>query len=126
MEPEEIIGALVVLVKAAERAAPHLKRWWNYQARPFVKSTRTRFVRTRKADSQAITTESSTLIESVSSDASQELVAALEGHRATLMLEVNPSLLDEENLAEIGKILGGSRGSRAPAIEERNGKKDYV
>ncbi|MDX3866815.1 hypothetical protein [Streptomyces europaeiscabiei] len=40
----------------------------------------------------------------------------------TLMLETNPSLLDEETLAEIGKILGGSRVERAPSIEKRNSK----
>lgn len=40
-----------------------------------------------------------------------------------LMLEANPSLLDEETLAEIGKILGGGRVERAPSIEKRNGKK---
>ncbi|MFH9734420.1 hypothetical protein [Streptomyces sp. NPDC017260] len=178
LEPEEIIEALVILIKAAERAAPHLKRWWNDQARPFMQSTRNRLARTRKTDSQAIAPESPTLVESVSSEASQELVASPEGCRAsmssvearerfvaalvarvfseeqlrtlrhariededgplglngvmetltpkriedsvTLMLEANPSLLNEETLAEIGKILGGGRGGRAPSIEKRN------
>ncbi|WOI62329.1 hypothetical protein [Streptomyces fradiae] len=181
LEPEEIIEALVILVKAAERAAPHLKRWWNYQARPFIESTRNRLVRTRKADSQAITPEPSNLVESASSEDSQELATALDGHRVSmssteaqerfiaalvarlfseeqlrilcnariededealqlngptetltpkqvedsiiLMLEANPSLLDEETLAEIGKILGGGRVERAPSIEKRNAKK---
>ncbi|MGW2269638.1 hypothetical protein [Streptomyces yangpuensis] len=178
LEPEEIVELLVILVEAAERAAPHLKRWWNHQVRPFVKSTRSRLARTRKGESRAITPESSALVESVSSEDSQELVAELEGYRVTmrgaearerfvaalvarlfseeqlrilrnariddedgssqlsgvietltpkqvegsiaLMLENNPSLLDEATLAEIWKILGGSQVARLPSIEMRN------
>ncbi|MFJ8495911.1 hypothetical protein ACIRBZ_47460 [Streptomyces sp. NPDC094038] len=183
LEPEDIIEALVILIKAAEWAAPRLNRWWNDRARPFMKSTRNRLARARKADSRAITPEPSALAESVSSQASQELVAALEGYRASmssvesrerfvaalvarlfseeqlrilrnariedeggslelngltdmltpkqfedsikLMLETNPSLLDEETLAKIGKILRGSRVERAPSIGKRNEKKGH-
>ncbi|MFJ3961415.1 hypothetical protein [Streptomyces sp. NPDC090036] len=178
LEPEEIVELLAILVEVAERAAPHLKRWWNDQLRPFVKSTRSRLARTGKDESRAITPESSALVESVSSEDLRELVAELEGHRVamrgvearerfvaalvarlfseeqfrtlrnariededgssrlsgvletltpkqvedsiTLMLEANPSLLDEAKLAEIWKILGGIQVERLPSIEMRN------
>lgn len=183
LEPEEIVEALVILIKAAEWAAPRLKGWWNSQARPFVKSTRDRLAQTRKADSQAITPETSTLVESSSPDDSRELVAALEGYRAsmssvearerfvaallarlfseeqlkilsktriegedgplvlngvvesltpkqvedsiTLMLEINPSSLGEETLADIGKALKEGRVEWAPSIEKRTEEKRH-
>ncbi|MGW2563054.1 hypothetical protein ACWCXB_28175 [Streptomyces sp. NPDC001514] len=182
LEPEEILEALVILIKAAERAAPHLKRWWNDQALPFMKSTRNRLARTRKDDSPDAPTESATLIESVPSEPSQEAIAELEEDRVSmsneeasarfaaalvarlfsdeqmrilrnariendndslelstvekftpqqigdsirLILETNPSLLAEESLAELGKILariqadGGVR-----SIEKRIDQRD--
>ncbi|MER6382527.1 hypothetical protein [Streptomyces sp. NPDC001127] len=184
-EPEfgELLGALALLaaIVALEKAKPHVKRWWNDQARPAMKSTWSRLARTRETDSQTITAESSILLEPVPAESSHELVAALEGHRAsmgsvearerfvaalaamlfseeqlrilrnsriededgplgvdgaietltpkqvgdsiTLILEANPSLLDEETLVEIGEILGGSRVECAPSNEKRNGKK---
>ncbi len=79
LEPEEIVELLAILVEVAERAAPRLKRWWNDQLRPFVKSTRSRLARTGKDESRAITPESSALVESVSSEDLRELVAELEG-----------------------------------------------
>ncbi|MFJ6297529.1 hypothetical protein ACIQJX_29770 [Streptomyces griseoviridis] len=184
LEPEEIVEALVILIKAAEWAAPRLKRWWNSQARPFVKSTRDRLAQTSKADSQTITPETSTLVESASPEASRELVAALEGYRAsmssvearerfvaallarlfseeqlktlrnariegedcplvlngvmesltpkqvedsiTLMLEMHPSLLDEETLADIGKAFKGGRVEWAPSIEKRTERRGTI
>ncbi|RZE62332.1 hypothetical protein C0Q97_04410 [Streptomyces albidoflavus] len=41
----------------------------------------------------------------------------------TLMLEMHPSLLDEETLADIGKALRGGRVEWAPSIEKRTEKK---
>ncbi|MFD8883051.1 hypothetical protein ACFV0H_11045 [Streptomyces erythrochromogenes] len=84
LEPEEIVELLAILLEVAERAAPHLKRWWNDQLRPFVKSTRSRLARTGKDESRAITPESSALVESVSSEDLRELVAELEGHRVAM------------------------------------------
>ncbi|MEU8755313.1 hypothetical protein AB0C88_33035 [Streptomyces chartreusis] len=42
------------------------------------------------------------------------------GESVTLMLEANPSLVDEEKLAEIGKILGRIRVEQEPSIEKGN------
>jgi hypothetical protein len=167
-ELAELLGFLVLLgaIKAAEKAAPHLKRWWNDQALPFTKSTWNRLARTHKADSQAAPTESTTLIGSALAEASQEVISApgedqtnmssaearerfaaalmaklfseeqmrilrnariedengpLElsametltpqqvGDSIKLMLETNPSLFDEETLAELGKALARSQ-----------------
>ncbi|WP_440065583.1 hypothetical protein [Streptosporangium sp. OZ121] len=85
-ELEALLGVLVLLVavKAAEKAAPHLKRWWDDQALPFMKSARSRLARTRKADSQAARTESTTLMGPASAEDSQRVVAGLEGHRVNM------------------------------------------
>ncbi|MEJ8652676.1 hypothetical protein WKI65_32580 [Streptomyces sp. MS1.AVA.3] len=80
-ELEELLVALVFLVK---ETAPHLKKWWNDQAFPFVKSTRERLTRTRKANSQAAPTESTTLMESRPSEASPEVILNLEGDRVRM------------------------------------------
>ncbi|MGI8333686.1 hypothetical protein ACRYCC_27365 [Actinomadura scrupuli] len=87
LEPEEIIEILVILIKASERAAPHLKRWWNDQALPFVKSTRNRLARTRQDNSPDTPSESATLIESVPSEPSQEAIAELEEDRVSMSSE---------------------------------------
>ena len=82
----ELLGALILLgaIKAAEKAAPHLKIWWNDQALPFMRSTWNRLVPTRKADSQSAPTESTTLIGSAPTEASQEVIAALEEYRVSM------------------------------------------
>lgn len=84
LEPEEIVEALVTLIKFAEWTAPHLKRWWNDQALPFMRSTRSRFARTRKDDSPDAPTESAALIESAPSEPSQEGIVELEEDRASM------------------------------------------
>lgn len=84
LEPEEIVEALVILIKFAEWTAPRLKRWWNDQALPFVKSTRNRFARTRKDDSSDAPTESATLIESVPSEPAQEAISELDEDRVSM------------------------------------------
>jgi hypothetical protein len=83
---EELLGALVLLgvIVALEKAKPHVKQWWNDQACPTIKSSWNRLARTREADSQASTAESSTLMESAPEESSQEVVAALEAHRASM------------------------------------------
>jgi len=85
-ELEELLGNLVLLgaIWAAEKAAPHLKRLWNDQARPAIKLTWNRLARTREVDSQAATAESSPLIESAPAESSQEVVAALEAYRDSM------------------------------------------
>ncbi|WP_143677153.1 hypothetical protein [Streptomyces scabiei] len=162
LDPEEIVEALIILIKFAEWTAPRLKDLWNAQALPFIKSTRNRFARTRKTDSPDTPSESATLIESTSSDSPQEVIAKLEEDQVSmsseeasarfaaalmarlfsdeqmrilrsariedegdslelstaenptrqkiaenvrLILEANPSLLTNESLAELGKLL---------------------
>ncbi|WP_440098481.1 hypothetical protein [Streptosporangium sp. H16] len=75
---------LLVAIEAAQQAAPHLKRWWNDQALPFMKSTRNRLARTRKTDNQADPTESTILIGPAPAKAPQEVIAALEQYRANM------------------------------------------
>ncbi|MFD0315608.1 hypothetical protein [Streptomyces flavalbus] len=166
-ELDKLLGALVLLgaIKAAEKAAPHLKRWWNDQALPYMKSARIRLAQARKSDSQAAPTASTTLTESAPAQTPQEVAAIGEDYRASmssteawerfvaalmarlfseeqmrilrnvqikdendplelsavgaltpqlgdsirLMLETNPSLLDEETLAELGRVLARHR-----------------
>ncbi|MFC4607117.1 hypothetical protein ACFO9E_04680 [Streptomyces maoxianensis] len=152
LDPEEVVELLVNLIKAAEWAAPRLKRWWNGQALPLMKSTRSRLVWTRKDDSPEVPVEEPTQEANVelekdrvtmsSEEAAAHFAAALmarlfsddqmrilwnarienendslglsavgyltpqqveDGVR--LILERNPSLLAEDSLGELGKIL---------------------
>lgn len=84
LDPEEIVEALIILIKFAEWTAPRLKKLWNDQALPFIKSTHNRFARTRKADSPDTPSESATLIESTPPDTSQEAIAKLEEERVSM------------------------------------------
>ncbi|MFA1541331.1 hypothetical protein [Actinomadura monticuli] len=86
-EIQKIVAALVVLgtLKAVEKAAPHLRKWWRDQALPFVKSARKRLARVREGDGAQV----ENLIECVPSmlvdappESSGEVVAALEEYRA--------------------------------------------
>ncbi|MGW3926735.1 hypothetical protein ACWECC_01330 [Streptomyces microflavus] len=85
--PEEIVEAMIILIKFAEWTAPRLKKLWNDQALPFIKSTHNRFTQTRKADSPDTPSESATLFESTSPDSSQEAIAKLEEDRVSMSSE---------------------------------------
>ncbi|MER6077040.1 hypothetical protein [Streptomyces sp. NPDC001833] len=87
LELEELLEAVVLLVrviKAAEKAAPHLKRWWNDQALPLMKSTRNKLARTRKAGRQATPTESTTSSGPAPTETSQDVTDAHEKHRSSM------------------------------------------
>ncbi|MFF3753206.1 hypothetical protein ACFYYH_22515 [Streptomyces sp. NPDC002018] len=163
----EVISELLshAIYHAVATAKPHVKRWWKNQALPAIKSRWNRPARTRGTDSQPATAEASTVIEATVVNSSQEVVSALDGHRASMSstearvrlllalaakafseeqvrivssahiedddgfvelaravaeltpqqvanvvktLEANPSFLDDETSAELGKILGGN------------------
>ncbi|CAM5313161.1 hypothetical protein [Streptomyces avidinii] len=177
LDPEEVIEALIILIKVADSAAPHIKRWWNDQALPLMKSTRSRFARNRKNAGRDKPTESTVpLVEPVpsmpsreeidelekehvrmsSEEASARLAAALTAKlfsdeqmrilrsaridnendasessqlgsvlpgqiadHVRLALETNPSLLTEDPLAFLGKILASIQAEDAVHAIER-------
>lgn len=82
----ELVGALVVLavIAAAHKAAPHLKRWWNSKAFPFLKKSRERVTKHRRSKDQVTVVESSTLAQFAPTDSSQEVLTALEDYRASM------------------------------------------
>lgn len=79
-EPGDLLRSLLIIgaILALRAVEPHVKRWWSSQALPTMKSMRNRLARTREADSQVASAESSTLMESAPADASHEVVAPLE------------------------------------------------
>jgi hypothetical protein len=84
-ELEELLGVLVLIfgaIKAAEKAAPYVKRWWNDQALPAIKSTRNRLARTRAADSQATSAELSAF--DAPPESSHEVIAAFDEYSASM------------------------------------------
>jgi hypothetical protein len=85
-ELEELLGALVALavIAAAQKAAPHLKRWWNEQALPFLKGSQQRLAKGRSAKHEATAAESSTLELFAPTESSQEVFTALEEYRASM------------------------------------------
>lgn len=85
-ELEELVGALVVLgvIAAAQKAAPHVKRWWNEQAFPFLEKSRVRLSKRRRARGQVATTEKPTMAQLAPTESSQDVVAAFEAYRASM------------------------------------------
>ncbi|MFJ4337916.1 hypothetical protein [Streptomyces sp. NPDC088915] len=83
-EFEEIVEALVILIRFVEWSAPRLKRWWNGQALPFVKSARGRLSRARKSDGPDEAGESVTLIDAEPSGNSKETGVVLEEDRVSM------------------------------------------
>ncbi|CNG66975.1 Uncharacterised protein [Mycobacterium tuberculosis] len=94
-EAQALLAALVILgtLKAVEKAAPHLRRWWRSQALPFLKSTRKKLARSRRAEGEAAAAEVDDLIECVpsmlvdapsesSAESSREVITALGEYRA--------------------------------------------
>ncbi|MFJ3715168.1 hypothetical protein [Streptomyces sp. NPDC090057] len=84
LDPEEWAELLVFLAEVTVKAAPHVRKWLSHQALPFLKSTRNRISRTRKAESQAAPTESTTLIEPAATEPSQEVISAPNEQRASM------------------------------------------
>ncbi|CAL9466081.1 hypothetical protein SUDANB21_04181 [Streptomyces sp. enrichment culture] len=126
VEVENVLNALVALheiIKAADKAAPYLKRWWSEQALPFMKSTRKRFMRTGKAAVQAAQDESAALIESTPAETSQEVIAALEKYRASMSSAEAQQLF---TAALISRLLSEEqmRVLRNAQMEDENGSLD--
>lgn len=85
-DSEQVLVALAVLgvIVAAQKAAPHLKRWWNDTSIPFLKSTRIRPYRTRTVSGEVLATESSIATGSGSAHSSPEVLTALEDYKASM------------------------------------------
>ncbi len=83
---EALLGALAVLgvIDAAQKAAPHLKRWWSDQAVPFLKKSRKRLSKDRRTSDQVSVAEHFMLPHSAPTESSQEVVAALDEYRASM------------------------------------------
>lgn len=85
-EAEDLLGALAVLgiIVAAQRAAPHLKRWWNDRARPFLKKSRSRLPNPHRAKSHTAARDSFALAERAPEASSQDVFTALDEYRASI------------------------------------------
>jgi hypothetical protein len=81
---EEMLAAILGIVLAAQRAAPHIKRWWNDQAVPFLKRSRRRLSKDHRARGQVSVAEYFMLPQSALTESSQEVVAALDEYRASM------------------------------------------
>lgn len=85
-ERDEFLGALAALgiIYAAQKAAPHLQRWWNDKSLPFLKSARARLSRRRKTASTTVVAEQPVTAEHVPDGSSQEVLTALDDYRASM------------------------------------------
>lgn len=83
----EIVSLVVnhLIDVAVEEAKPHVKRWWNDQVRPAIKSTkdstRDKFTRIRKAGPPTRDTEAVTIVDASTEDPPFDLVPAPEVER---------------------------------------------
>ncbi len=82
----DLVGALAILgvILAAQKAAPHLKRWWDDSALPLARRARRRLSRDRRAEAQPIAAEPFTLVASAPTESSQDVFVALDEYRASM------------------------------------------
>jgi hypothetical protein len=79
---EELLGALFlvgVVIAAAEKAAPHIRRWWNERAVPFLQKSRN-----KPSVDPGARDNISVAEQSASPESSQEVIAALDEYRASM------------------------------------------
>lgn len=81
-----MLGALAVLVVvvAAKKAAPHLRRWWSGQAIPFLEGWSRGLLKGRRAKGPVVAAQGSTLARAAPTESSQEAAVALEEYRASM------------------------------------------
>ena len=84
-EVADALAALAILgvIVAAQKAAPHVKKWWNEQALPFLRDKRARWFRRRKARVEA-TQEHVTVVAEAAPTESNDVFAALDEYRASM------------------------------------------
>jgi hypothetical protein len=87
-QDDELAEALRALVRlgiivAAEKAAPHVQRWWNDTALPSLKKTRKKLPRLRRSKDHVSVVDSRVPAEAMA-EASQDVFAALEAYRASM------------------------------------------
>lgn len=82
---EQVLAALAVLgvIVAARKAAPHFKRWWNDTSLPFLKSARTRIARSRAKEGEVRAT-ASIVTGAGSTQCSQEVSTALHNYKTSM------------------------------------------
>ncbi|WP_459740612.1 hypothetical protein [Streptomyces sp. E-15] len=84
---EALLNTLVLLAEtfvALQKAMPHVKRFWNTQALPAVKSTWDRVARSRRTGRRAAAAESSPPGEAAAADSSQEVMTAPEEEETSM------------------------------------------
>jgi hypothetical protein len=81
----EVLAALLVLgvVVAAQKAAPHLRKWWNDTALPFLKDKRSKLPHSSAPKSKA-TTPGSAVVVAPAPVVSDDLFTALDEYRARI------------------------------------------
>ena len=86
---EDVAAALLILgvIVAVRKAAPHVKRWWNDQAVPFLTKSKSRLSMERRAAKQASVAKDSRLPEPAPTESSTEVVAALEEDSVTMSID---------------------------------------
>ncbi|CAM5397833.1 putative protein OS=Streptomyces pilosus OX=28893 GN=GCM10010280_38880 PE=4 SV=1 [Streptomyces pilosus] len=101
LEPEEVLEALVTLVKAVEWAAPRVRRWWSNQALPLVKSVRNKLARSRGAHDPSAPPASATWVRPAPTEAPQEASAEREDHRVGMSSEEAAARLSAAIMARL-------------------------
>lgn len=85
-EREQFFATLAALgvIYAAQKAAPHVQRWWNDKSVPFLRSTRAKVSRTRKTGSTSVVVEQPAAAEHVPDEPSQEVLTAIDDYRTSM------------------------------------------
>ena len=76
--------AIIAIVAAASKAAPHVKRWWSNKAAPFLKRTKNKVRKKRQPVEQVTVVEWSTLAQFAPVESSQDVLVALSEYRTTM------------------------------------------
>jgi hypothetical protein len=76
--------AIIAIVAAATKAAPHVKRWWMNKAVPFLKKTKSKVRKKRKPVEQVTVVEWSTLAQFAPVESSQDVMTALSEYKTKM------------------------------------------
>ncbi|MEY7975910.1 hypothetical protein AB8O53_06210 [Streptomyces pilosus] len=101
LDPEEVLEALVTLIKAVEWAAPRVRRWWSNQALPLVKSVRNKLARSRDAHDPTAPAASATWARSAPTEAPRGASSGPEDHRADMSSEEAAALISAAIVARL-------------------------
>jgi hypothetical protein len=91
IDPERLLAAIITMLevsvtvaRAANRAAPHVKKWWDDQAAPSIRTQWSRLAKFRRSDDSCSAVEEPVETETAAEGPSRDAVAVIEEQRVRM------------------------------------------